>query len=35
MFGGAAPAVPNLVPSDIVFQHNTVTRPLALRGQTG
>ena len=35
MFGGARPAVPNLVPSDILFQRNTVTRPLAMRGQTG
>ena len=35
MFGGAKPAVPNLVPSDILFQRNTVTRPLAMRGQTG
>ena len=35
LFGGAAPAVPNLVPSDIVFQRNTVTRPLALRSVTG
>ena len=35
MFGGAKPAVPDLVPSDIVFQYNTVTRPVAMRGQTG
>ena len=35
MFGGAKPAIPNLVPSDIVFQRNTVTRPLAMRSQTG
>ena len=35
MFGGSKPAVPNLVPSDIVFQRNTVTRPLAMRSQTG
>ena len=35
MFGGAKPAVPNLVPSDILFEYNTVTRPLAMRGQTG
>jgi hypothetical protein len=35
MFGGAKPAVPNLVPSDILFQRNTVTRPLAMRSQIG
>ena len=35
MFGGAKPGVPNLVPSDILFEYNTVTRPLAMRGQTG
>ena len=35
MFGGARPAVPDLVPSDILFEYNTVTRPLAMRGQTG
>ena len=35
MFGGAKPAVPNLVPSDILFQRNTVTRPVALRSVTG
>jgi hypothetical protein len=33
--GGAAPAVPGLVPSDITFRRNFVTRPLALKTQTG
>jgi hypothetical protein len=31
MFGGADPAVPNLVPSDIVFRGNYVTKPLEWR----
>jgi len=35
LIGGAAPAVPGLIPSDIVVQRNTITRPLALRQQTG
>jgi hypothetical protein len=33
MFGGADPAIPNLVPSDIVFENNTVAKPLAWRPQ--
>jgi hypothetical protein len=32
MFGGADPAIPNLVPSDIVFRRNYVTKPLEWRG---
>ena len=31
MFGGADPAVPDLVPSDITFRRNYVTKPLAWR----
>ena len=31
MFGGADPGVPNLVPSDITFRGNYVTKPLAWR----
>jgi hypothetical protein len=31
MFGGADPAIPNLVPSDIIFRRNYVTKPLAWR----
>lgn len=33
MFGGADPAIPNLVPSDIVFRRNYVTKPLAWRDE--
>lgn len=33
--GGAAPAITGLIPSDIVFRWNTVTRPIALKSQTG
>lgn len=33
--GGAKPSIPGLVPADITFRRNTVTRPLALRSQTG
>lgn len=32
MFGGAAPFIPNLVPSDITFRRNHVTKQLAWRG---
>lgn len=32
MFGGADPAVPDLVPSDITFRGNYVTKPLEWRG---
>lgn len=32
MFGGADPAVPNLVPSDITVRGNFVTKPLEWRG---
>jgi hypothetical protein len=31
MFGGADPSVPDLVPSDIIFRDNYVTKPLAWR----
>jgi hypothetical protein len=31
MFGGADPAIPDLVPSDITFRHNYVTKPLEWR----
>lgn len=31
MLGGSDPAIPNLVPTDVVFRGNTVTRPLAWR----
>jgi hypothetical protein len=33
MFGGADPAVPNLVPSDITVRRNHLTRPFSWRGQ--
>src|SRR5439155_19384854 len=33
LFGGADPAIPNLVPSDITFRGNHVARPLAWRAQ--
>lgn len=33
--GGAKPSVPGLIPSDIVFRRNVVTRPLVMRSQTG
>jgi len=29
LFGGADPKIPNLVPSDIVFTHNTCSKPLS------
>lgn len=32
LFGGADPKVPDLVPSDIVIQGNTLTKPIAWRG---
>ncbi len=32
MFGGADPAVPDLVPSDIVIRHNVMTKNLEWRG---
>lgn len=32
LFGGAQPAIADLVPSNITFRRNTVTRPLAMRG---
>lgn len=32
MFGGADPAIPDLVPSDIEIRYNHVTKPLAWRG---
>jgi hypothetical protein len=32
MFGGADPAIPNLVPSDITFVGNHLSKPLAWRG---
>ena len=28
MFGGADPSIPNLIPSDIVFRHNLVSKPI-------
>ena len=31
MFGGADPAIPNLVPDDITFRHNHVSRPMSWR----
>ena len=34
MFGGADPAIPNLVPSDITFTHNHVAKPLSWRGSS-
>ena len=34
MIGGADPAINGLVPSDISFRFNTVTKPLAWRGQS-
>ncbi|HUK32920.1 MAG TPA: hypothetical protein VLV86_03355, partial [Vicinamibacterales bacterium] len=34
LFGGADPAVPNLVPSDITISHNQLSKPLAWRGQS-
>jgi hypothetical protein len=33
MFGGAAPRIPGLVPSDIFFYRNYVTRPMHWRGK--
>ncbi len=33
MFGGADPAIPNLVPSDIEIRPNHIYKPLAWRGQ--
>jgi hypothetical protein len=33
MLGGSDPAIPNLVPSDVVFRGNTVTKQLAWRTQ--
>jgi hypothetical protein len=34
MIGGADPAISGLVPSDISIRYNTVTKPLAWRGQS-
>jgi hypothetical protein len=34
LFGGADPAIPNLVPSDITFKHNHLAKPLAWRTQS-
>jgi hypothetical protein len=34
MFGGATPKIANLVPSDITFVRNTVTKPTAWKGST-
>jgi hypothetical protein len=31
MFGGADPAIPNLVPDDITFRHNHISRPMSWR----
>jgi hypothetical protein len=33
MFGGADPAIPNLVPSDITIEQNTLAKPPAWRSQ--
>jgi hypothetical protein len=33
MFGGADPAIPNLVPADIVIAGNTLSKPIAWRSQ--
>ena len=33
MFGGADPAIPNLVPADITIENNTLTKPPAWRSQ--
>ncbi|MCC6861486.1 MAG: hypothetical protein IT158_23155 [Bryobacterales bacterium] len=33
LFGGAAPRIPDLVPTDIVFYNNYITRPLEWRGK--
>ncbi|MGE3276828.1 MAG: carbohydrate-binding protein [Vicinamibacterales bacterium] len=33
MFGGADPAIPGLVPSDIVLRRNVFTRPVSWRGR--
>lgn len=33
MFGGSDPAIPNLVPSDITIESNTIAKPIAWRGQ--
>jgi len=33
LFGGAAPAIPYLIPADIVFWNNYVTRPLSWKGR--
>jgi hypothetical protein len=33
LFGGADPAVPGLVPSDIAITHNQISKPWAWRGQ--
>jgi hypothetical protein len=32
LFGGSAPSIPDLVPSDITFRRNRITRPLTMRG---
>jgi hypothetical protein len=32
LLGGADPAIPNLVPSDVVVRYNQMTRPMAWRG---
>ena len=33
MFGGAAPAIASMIPADIVFYNNYVTRPMSWRGK--
>jgi hypothetical protein len=33
MMGGADPAIPNLVPADVSFRFNHVTKPISWRGQ--
>jgi len=33
IFGGNAPKIPDLIPSDIVFYNNYITRPLGWRGK--
>jgi hypothetical protein len=33
LFGGADPAIPNLVPSDITVRQNYISKPVAWRGQ--
>jgi hypothetical protein len=35
MFGGADPAIPNLIPSDIVIRHNHIAKQLVWRDEPG